>query len=141
MAENRNPGADRASSDDELAWLAGHVSELRQSVSEHRIRDQVLWIGLTIGLVVHVVGYLLKSNATGEPFAVLADLLYTLGWGLWTGVVVVAMVELIPAAKEKQISRALDAYESALRSRPRTTDEGRHAECRAFLPERMVRAP
>jgi hypothetical protein len=41
---------------------------------------------------------------------------YTLGWALWSGVVVVALVEIIPAAKDRQISRALDVYEAALRS-------------------------
>jgi hypothetical protein len=98
-------------------FLRGHLSELRRSVSEHRIRRQTLWTGLALGLAVHVAGFLLKSSAPGEPIAVLADLLYALGWALWTGVVVAALVEIIPKAKERQISRYLDSYEAALRSR------------------------
>ena len=48
-----------------------------------------LWSGLAGGLAVHLVRFLLKSSATGEPAGVLADVLYTLGYALWTGVVVV----------------------------------------------------
>ena len=114
-----DPETGRELSEDELAWVSGHLDELRRSVSAHRIRNQLLWSGLAVGLVAHVAGFLLKSSASGEPTAVLADLLYTLGWALWTGVVVVAIVEIIPAVKERQISRALDAYEEAVRNRAR----------------------
>ena len=44
-----------------------------------------------------------------------ADLLYTFGWALWTGVVVVVFLQVIPEAKRRQFKRALDAYEAALR--------------------------
>src|SRR5262245_9601461 len=120
-----DPESGRRISDDELAWFRGHRSELRGS--ERRIRRQILWSGLAIGLAVHVAGFLLKSSATGEPIAVLADLLYTLGYALWTGVVVVAVVEIIPTVKERQIRRAIDAYEAALRSRARADEDVRHA--------------
>jgi len=118
MAEIRDPTSGRRFDDEEMAWLARHSSESRRDVAEGHVRYQVLWSGLVIGLIVHVIGYLLKSAAAGEPMGVLADLLYTFGWALWTGVVVVSLVEIIPAAKERQISRYLDAYESAVRSRP-----------------------
>jgi hypothetical protein len=118
-----DPESGRHFSDEELAWIGGHLSELRRSVSEHRVRRQTLWGGLVLGLAVHVAGFLLKESAPGEPIAVLADLLYALGFALWTGVVVVALVEIIPRAKERQISRYLDAYEAALRSRARTNAE------------------
>ncbi len=127
MAGARNPESGRAFSDDELAWIGAHVTDLRRSVTERRIRNGMLWTGLAIGLVAHVTGFLLKASARGEPIGVLADLLYTLGWALWSGVVVVALVEIIPAAKERQISRALDVYEAALRSRARATDDRPHS--------------
>jgi hypothetical protein len=44
---------------------------------------------------------------------VLADLLYTLGWALWTGVVVVVFIQLYPETKKRQYKQALDAYEAA----------------------------
>jgi hypothetical protein len=128
MAGVRDPESGRSFSDDELAWIGTHLTDLRRSVAERRIRNSMLWIGLGIGLVAHIVGFLLKASVTGEPIAVLADLLYTLGWALWTGVVVVALIEIIPAAKERQISRALDVYEAALRSPARAKDDRPHPE-------------
>jgi hypothetical protein len=72
-----------------------------------------------VGLAAHVGGYLLRSSATTEPLGLLADLLYALGWALWTGVVVVVFVQIFPEAKRRQIMRGLDAYEAALRDKAR----------------------
>jgi hypothetical protein len=47
------------------------------------------------------------------------DLLYTLGWALWTGVVVVVFLQVLPEAKRRQYKQALDAYEAALRDKAR----------------------
>ena len=90
----------------ELAWIGEHLSDLRRSVSERRFRNWTLWISLAVGLAAYVAGYLLKSSFTSGPAGLLEDLLYTLGWALWTGVVVVALIEIIPAAKERQITHA-----------------------------------
>jgi hypothetical protein len=48
-----------------------------------------------------------------------ADLLYALGWALWTGVIVVIFVQIWPEAKRRQYKQALDAYEAALGDQPR----------------------
>ena len=45
----------------------------------------------------------------------MADLLYALGFALWTGVVVVVFVQLVPEVKRRQFKQALDAYEAAQR--------------------------
>jgi hypothetical protein len=100
-----------------MKWFGEHLTEMRKSVTERRIRNQVLWLVLVIGLVGYVAGHILKVSVTGEPWGFLADLLYTLGFALWTGVVVVVVIEIIPRAKERQITRALDAYEAAMRGR------------------------
>jgi hypothetical protein len=42
------------------------------------------------------------------------DLIYTFGWALWTGAVVVVFVQIWPEAKRRQYKRALDAYEAAV---------------------------
>jgi hypothetical protein len=118
MSDVRDPESGYRYTPEEQAWLDGHMNELRRDVSAGQVRTQILWVGLAIGLAVHVVGYLLKTSATGEPIGLLVDLLYTLGFALWTGVVVVVLVEIIPAAKERQVNRWLDGYEAALRSRP-----------------------
>ena len=101
-------------------WMEEHLAEMRRSVAEHRFRSQVLWTGLVAGLAAHVAGYLLRASAPNELLGLLADLLYTLGFAMWTGVVVVLMVEIIPRVKERQIIRALDAYEAAVRNKANT---------------------
>jgi hypothetical protein len=71
-----------------------------------------------VGLAAHVGGYLLRAAATA-PIGLLGDLLYTLRWALWTGAVVVVLLQLFPEAKRRQVLRALDAYEAALRDKAR----------------------
>ena len=72
-----------------------------------------------MGLAAHVGGFLLKTSATTEPLLLVADLLYALGWALWTSVVVVVFVQIWPEAKRRQLKRWLDAYEAALREKAR----------------------
>ena len=43
----------------------------------------------------------------------MGDLLYTLGWALWTGAVVVVFTQIYPETKRRQYKQALDAYEAA----------------------------
>ena len=118
----RGPGAEGAPhpfSDEELAWVREHMTQLRQSASGQRIVLLSLGIGFVLGLAAHVGGYVLKASATTEPLRLVADLLYALGWALWTGAVVALFVEIIPKVKQRQIKRALDAYEAALQERDR----------------------
>jgi hypothetical protein len=107
-------------SDEELAWVREHMTQLRESVSGQRVALQSLGIGFVLGLAVYVGGYALKASVTTEPLKLVADLLYALGWALWTGVVVAVFVEIIPRAKQRQIKQALDAYETALREKARS---------------------
>jgi hypothetical protein len=97
-----------------LAWMGQNLTQVRQSVYEQRLLHWSLGVGFVVGLAAHVAGYLLKSSATTEPFGLVADLLYALGWALWTGVVVV-FLQLFPEAKRRQLKGALDAYEAAQR--------------------------
>jgi hypothetical protein len=113
-------GAPHHYSDEELAWMRGHLTELRQYVSGQRIMLQSLGIGFVLGLATYVAGYALKASATTEPFKLVGDLLYALGWALFTGVVVALFVEIIPRAKQRQITKALDAYEAALHEKLRS---------------------
>jgi hypothetical protein len=59
----------------------------------------------------------LRSSVTTEPLLLVADLLYALGWALWTSVIVVFFVQIWPEAKRRQLKRWLDAYEAALREK------------------------
>jgi hypothetical protein len=50
------------------------------------------------------------------------DLIYTFGWALWTGVVVVVFVQIWPEAKRRQFKQALDAYEASVSDQARGGD-------------------
>ena len=109
----------RLHSPDALAWMGKHLPELRRSAYGQRLVYQSLGIAFVVGLAAHVGGYLLRSSATTEPLGLLADLLYGLGYALWTGVVVVLFVQVVPEVKRRQIKRWLEAYEAALRDQAR----------------------
>jgi hypothetical protein len=102
-----------------LAWVGEHLPQVRRSIFEQRLLYWSLAIALVVGLATHVGGYLLKSSVTTEPLGLVADLLYALGYALWTGVVVVVFVQVIPEAKRRQFKQALAAYEAALGEKAR----------------------
>src|SRR5215472_6063623 len=95
-----------------LAWVGENLTLARRSASGQRVFYWILGIGFVVGLAAHVGGFLLKASVTTEPLMLLADLLYALGWALWTSVIVVVFVQLWPEAKKRQYRQALDAYES-----------------------------
>ena len=100
-----------------LAWMEEHLPELRRSVSGPHYLYVSLVGCFVLGLAAQIGGYLLRSSVPSGPLGLLADLLYALGWSLWTGVVVVVFIEVIPEAKRRGIRRALDAYEALQRER------------------------
>jgi hypothetical protein len=102
-----------------LAWVGENLTEVRRSASGQRVLYRSLGIGFAVGLAAHVGGFLLKSWAATEPLLLVADLLYALGWSLWTGVVVVVFVQLFPEAKKRQYKQALDAYEAVVGAQAR----------------------
>jgi hypothetical protein len=114
-----------------LAWMEEHLPEVRQQASGQRPLYWILGIGFVVGLAAHVGGYLLRSSVTTEPFGLLADLLYALGFALWTGVVLVFFVQTWPEAKRRQLKRSLDAYEAAVRERARAGSDQASRDDRA----------
>jgi hypothetical protein len=64
---------------------------------------------LVVGLAAHVGGYLLRLEMTTELLGLVADLLYGLGFALWTGVVVVLFGQVIPEVKRRRTSAVLSA--------------------------------
>jgi hypothetical protein len=97
-----------------LAWVGEHLTLVRQLASGQRPLYWILGIGVVVGLAAHVGGFLLKTSTTTEALFLVADLLYSLGFALWTGVVVVLFVQIWPETKRRQYQRALDAYEAAV---------------------------
>ena len=106
-----------------LAWVGGHLPQVRRSVYDQRLLHWSLGIGLVVGLAAHVGGYLLKAWVTTEPLELVADLLYALGFALWTGVVVVLFVQVIPEVKRRQFKQMLDAYEATRREQARAESD------------------
>jgi hypothetical protein len=102
-----------------LDWVGENLTQVRRSVYEQRLLHWSLGTGFVVGLAGHVGGYALRSSVTTEPLVLVADLLYALGYALWTGVVVVVFVQVFPEAKRRQFKQALDAYEAALGDKAR----------------------
>ncbi len=96
------------------AWFAEHLPGLRRSVSGPHFQYWSLGIAFILGLGAHVGGYLLKVVAPPGLLGLLADLLYALGWSVWTGVVAAILVQVVPEAKQRQVKKALDAYERVM---------------------------
>ena len=108
-----------------LAWMEEHMTELRRSVSGQRILYWSLGISFVIGLVAHIVGYVLLSTLPLGFLGLLADLLHALGWSLWTGVVVAVFVQVIPDVKRRQIKQYLDAYDALLRDKAQASSNAK----------------
>ena len=102
-----------------LAWVGEHLTLVRRSASGQRPMYWVLGTVLVAGLAFHVVGFLIKTSTTAEPLSLVGDLIYTFGWALWTGAVVVVFVQIWPEAKRRQFKQALDAYEAAVADQAR----------------------
>src|SRR5262245_46155104 len=107
-----------------MAWMAQHVGGYRRAVSGHRYLYSSLIAAFVIGLALQVVGYFVRSSGLQEPLGLFVDLAYALGFALWTGVVVVVFVQVIPEAKEQQVTRSIVAYETAVRERSRARETG-----------------
>src|SRR5262245_53839172 len=108
------PGLGERERDYLLAYVGEHLALVRRSASGQRPMYWILGIGFVVGLAAHAGGFLLKTWVTAEPWALVADLLYALGWALWTSVIVVVFVQIWPEAKKREYRRALDAYQAAV---------------------------
>lgn len=97
-----------------LAYVGEHLALVRRTAAGQRPVYWILGVGFVVGLAAHAGGFVLKTwAAAAEPLALVADLLYALGWALWTGVIVVVFVQIWPEAKKREYQQALDAYQAA----------------------------
>lgn len=107
-------------SKEELAWAAANLPLVRRWVSGQRFLREALIYAFVLGLAAHAGGYMLEAAATGEPVRLLADLLRTLGTTVWTGVILVVFVQILPETRQRWAARRLAAYEAALREQRRS---------------------
>jgi hypothetical protein len=104
-------------------------------VYEQRLLSRSLGIGLVVGwLRMSWISAQIIGN--DEPLGLVADLLYALGWALWTSVVVVMFVQTVPEAKRRQLKGALDGYQAGLREQAEPEATGLRASGRAEQPPR-----
>jgi hypothetical protein len=102
-----------------LDWVGEHLTLVRRTASGQRPMYWILGTVFVVGLAAHVGGFLLKTWVTTEPALVVGDLIYTFGWALWTGAVVVVFIQVWPEVKRRQYQQALDAYEAAVADQAR----------------------
>jgi hypothetical protein len=95
-----------------MDWVGDHLPQVRQSAYGQRSLYWTLGVGFVVGLAAYTGGYALRSSVTTEPLAFVGDLLYTLGWALWTGVVVVLFLQVLPEMKRRGYKQLLDEYEA-----------------------------
>jgi hypothetical protein len=107
-----------------LSWFEEHLPEMRRAAFGNRLLYQAIAFCVVVGLLAHVGGYLLRSSAT-DLVGLLADLLYALGYALWTGAVVVTLLDVVPKVKQRQFKQALHAYEQARRETGEQTPDER----------------
>ena len=117
MSQQQDPPTSRRFTEQELDAIGDYLPELRRSLSDQSIVRTYLGIGFVVGLVAQIVGYLLRQSTGGEPFGLVVDLLYALGWALWTGVVVTFFVQVLPEAKRREVVAGLMAYEARQREK------------------------
>jgi hypothetical protein len=106
-----------------LDWVREDLPMVRQSAYGQRSLYWALGVGFVVGLALYVGGYALRSSATTEPLGFVGDLLYTLGYALWTGVVVVLFLQVIPEVKRRGYKQLLEAYEAERRDHRTESDE------------------
>ncbi len=107
------PGVGERDRDYLRSWVSENLTLVRRTASGERPSYWILGTGFVVGLAAHAGGFLLKTSAATEPLLLVADLLYALGWALWTSVIVVFFVQIWPEAKKRQFKQALDDYEAA----------------------------
>src|SRR5262245_44756848 len=96
----------------EREWIGQHLDDLRPWLDEGRLLRRSLVIALILGLIAHVIGYALRAMNLAEPLGFVADIVYSLGFALWTGGVVAYFVDVFPETKRRQLKQLLEAYDA-----------------------------
>jgi hypothetical protein len=105
----------------ELAWVVANPGRARAWSESGRISAFAMATTLGLGLVVHVVGYGIGDRTFSLPDWVPTDLASTLvsnlGIVLWTYVVLVVFLEILPARTRRRAARSMALAAQELRER------------------------
>jgi hypothetical protein len=119
MAMKGSPGY--RFSKEELDWIAAHPDEVVGWARGDRIIVWTLVVTFLLGLAVNLIGFSLASGALalpgGWPTDLVADLLVNVGVVLWTSVVLVVFLEILPTRQQRQARAWARSALVALRQR------------------------
>ena len=108
---------------DELAWVAEHPDSARGWADADRILAWSMTVTLVVGLALNLVGYGIGSGAISTPGWLPGDLtsqlVSDLGVILWTSVILVLFIEIIPERSRRRAARYLAGARDALREQGR----------------------
>ncbi len=126
---------DRQIRPEELAWWRSNIDDLRDMTTSDRILRGMLWATLLGGLLLQVVGWLIPEGR-------LSELVTNVAIALWTGAVLVGLLELRVRSKRRQTARYLAQVEQALGLPPTETSpsvEERLAALEAKIDDLILR--
>jgi hypothetical protein len=108
-------------SKEELDWIAAHPDEVVGWARGDRIIVWTMVLTFLLGLAVNLIGFSLASGALalpgGWPTDLVADLLVNVGVVLWTSVVLVVFLEILPTRQQRQARAWARSALVALRQR------------------------
>jgi hypothetical protein len=114
---DRRPG----SGDRELAWIVAHPDRARAWSESSRISTLAMATTLALGLAVHLVGYVIGTRALALsdwlPMDFMSTLVSNLGIVLWTSVVLVVFLQVLPDRTHRRATRAMALAAAELRHR------------------------
>jgi hypothetical protein len=108
-------------SKEELDWLAANADTVRGWARGDRIIAWTMVVTFLLGLGVNLVGFAIGTGSLGLPAGwpaeLIADLLVNVGVVLWTSVILVLFLEILPTWQQRQARAWSRAALAALRER------------------------
>ena len=119
-------------SKEELDWVAANLDDTRGWARGDRVVTWTLVVTFVIGLVAYLVGFMLGSGALALPgawpTALIADFLANVGVVLWTSVILVVFIEIVPNWQQRRAQAWARGALVALRERGGAAAEAVTAE-------------
>ena len=119
-----DPNRRSRSLDKQVAWVAAHPAAARAMSDASRISTLAMATTFALGLLVHLAGYGIGSRSIPMPDWLPADLASTLvsnlGIVLWTSVILVVFLEILPARTRRRAARSMSLAAATLRDQGQT---------------------